>query len=45
VSAFTISHILETCLRPRGGTSLSVRDPAGNCVELASPRLWGLADA
>jgi catechol 2,3-dioxygenase-like lactoylglutathione lyase family enzyme len=27
---------------PRGGTSLYVRDPAGNSVELASPRLWGL---
>ena len=30
---------------PRGGRSLYVRDPAGNCVELASPRLWGFADA
>ena len=29
---------------PRGGTSLYFRDPAGNSVELASPRLWGLAD-
>jgi catechol 2,3-dioxygenase-like lactoylglutathione lyase family enzyme len=29
---------------PRGGRSLYVRDPAGNCVELASPKLWGLAD-
>jgi catechol 2,3-dioxygenase-like lactoylglutathione lyase family enzyme len=27
---------------PRGGKSLYVRDPAGNSVELASPRLWGL---
>lgn len=26
---------------PRGGRSLYVRDPAGNSVELASPRLWG----
>ena len=26
---------------PRGGQSLYVRDPAGNSVELASPRLWG----
>lgn len=30
---------------PRGGRSLYVRDPAGNCVELASPKLWGFADA
>jgi len=29
---------------PRGGTSLYLRDPAGNCVELASPKLWGLPD-
>ena len=29
---------------PRGGRSLYMRDPAGNCVELASPRLWGLAE-
>ena len=29
---------------PRGGRSLYLRDPAGNCVELASPKLWGLAD-
>lgn len=26
---------------PRGGRSLYVRDPAGNSVELASPRIWG----
>jgi catechol 2,3-dioxygenase-like lactoylglutathione lyase family enzyme len=25
---------------PRGAQSLYVRDPAGNSVELASPRLW-----
>jgi catechol 2,3-dioxygenase-like lactoylglutathione lyase family enzyme len=30
---------------PRGGRSLYVRDPAGNCVELASPKLWGFPDA
>jgi catechol 2,3-dioxygenase-like lactoylglutathione lyase family enzyme len=29
---------------PRGGRSLYVRDPAGNSVELASPKLWGLAE-
>jgi catechol 2,3-dioxygenase-like lactoylglutathione lyase family enzyme len=30
---------------PRGGRSLYLRDPAGNSVELASPGIWGLADA
>jgi catechol 2,3-dioxygenase-like lactoylglutathione lyase family enzyme len=30
---------------PRGGRSLYVRDPAGNSVELASPRIWGLPEA
>jgi catechol 2,3-dioxygenase-like lactoylglutathione lyase family enzyme len=29
---------------PNGGRSLYVRDPAGNSIELASPRLWGLSD-
>jgi catechol 2,3-dioxygenase-like lactoylglutathione lyase family enzyme len=29
---------------PRGGRSLYFRDPAGNSLELASPRIWGLAD-
>ena len=29
---------------PRGGRSLYIRDPAGNCVELASPKLWELED-
>ena len=29
---------------PRGGRSLYIRDPAGNCVELASPKLWGFRD-
>lgn len=27
---------------PRGGSSLYVRDPAGNSVELAPSRIWGL---
>jgi catechol 2,3-dioxygenase-like lactoylglutathione lyase family enzyme len=27
---------------PNGGRSLYLRDPAGNSIELASPRLWGL---
>jgi catechol 2,3-dioxygenase-like lactoylglutathione lyase family enzyme len=28
---------------PRGGSSLYVRDPAGNSVELAPARIWGLS--
>ncbi len=27
---------------PQGGKSIYFRDPAGNSVELATPRLWGL---
>jgi catechol 2,3-dioxygenase-like lactoylglutathione lyase family enzyme len=27
---------------PQGGTSLYVRDPAGNSIELATPKIWGL---
>ena len=29
---------------PRGGRSFYFRDPAGNSVELASPRIWGLPE-
>jgi len=29
---------------PGGGRSLYVRDPAGNSVEFASPRIWGLCE-
>ena len=29
---------------PRGGRSFYVRDPAGNSVELATPRIWGMPD-
>jgi catechol 2,3-dioxygenase-like lactoylglutathione lyase family enzyme len=29
---------------PRGGGSLYIRDPAGNSVELASPKIWGLPE-
>jgi catechol 2,3-dioxygenase-like lactoylglutathione lyase family enzyme len=36
---------IETEIRwPNGGRSLYVRDPAGNSIELATPRLWGLAE-
>ena len=29
---------------PNGGRSLYFRDPAGNCLELASPLVWGMAE-
>ncbi|HSA82813.1 MAG TPA: VOC family protein [Geminicoccaceae bacterium] len=29
---------------PRGGCSFYFRDPAGNSLELATPRIWGLPD-
>jgi catechol 2,3-dioxygenase-like lactoylglutathione lyase family enzyme len=28
---------------PRGGRSIYFRDPAGNCLEFAEPRIWKLA--
>ena len=28
---------------PNGGRSIYFRDPAGNCLEFAEPRIWGLA--
>ena len=27
---------------PAGGRSIYFRDPAGNCLEFAEPRIWGL---
>jgi catechol 2,3-dioxygenase-like lactoylglutathione lyase family enzyme len=29
---------------PRGGRSFYCRDPAGNSIELATPRIWGLPE-
>lgn len=29
---------------PGGGRSLYLRDPAGNSVELGTPRIWGIAE-
>lgn len=29
-------------LWPQGGRSLYFRDPAGNCLEIATPKIWGL---
>jgi catechol 2,3-dioxygenase-like lactoylglutathione lyase family enzyme len=28
---------------PKGGRSIYFRDPAGNCLEIAEPQIWGLA--
>ena len=28
---------------PQGGRSIYFRDPAGNCIEFAEPKIWGLA--
>jgi catechol 2,3-dioxygenase-like lactoylglutathione lyase family enzyme len=28
---------------PEGGRSIYFRDPAGNCLEFAEPRIWGLS--
>lgn len=28
---------------PAGGRSIYFRDPAGNCLEFAEPRIWGLS--
>lgn len=30
---------------PNGGHSLYFRDPAGNSIELATPRLWGIDES
>lgn len=30
---------------PQGGRSIYFRDPAGNSVEIAEPRIWGLDEA
>ena len=30
---------------PNGGRSIYFRDPAGNCLELASPLIWGMAES
>src|SRR5688572_12532292 len=29
---------------PQGGTSLYLRDPAGNSIELATPKIWGFSN-
>jgi catechol 2,3-dioxygenase-like lactoylglutathione lyase family enzyme len=37
-------EIEKDVLWPKGGRSLYFRDPAGNCLELASPLVWGIED-
>jgi catechol 2,3-dioxygenase-like lactoylglutathione lyase family enzyme len=36
--------IEQTVAWPRGGRSFYFRDPAGNSLELATPRIWGLPE-
>ena len=36
--------IEATVAWPGGGRSIYVRDPAGNSVEFAEPRIWGFAE-
>ena len=36
--------IEQTVDWPRGGRSFYFRDPAGNSLELATPRIWGLPE-
>ena len=45
------SHLQENGIQiekdvawPKGGRSLYFRDPAGNCLEFASPLIWGMAE-
>jgi catechol 2,3-dioxygenase-like lactoylglutathione lyase family enzyme len=40
-AGITIEHEQEW---PRGGRSFYFRDPAGNSLEIATPRIWGLPD-
>ena len=37
-------EIEKEVLWPKGGRSIYFRDPAGNCLELASPLVWGMAE-
>lgn len=37
-------EIEQDVLWPSGGRSLYFRDPAGNCLEFASPLVWGMAE-
>ncbi len=37
-------RIEKEVMWPKGGRSLYFRDSAGNCLELASPLVWGMRD-
>ena len=37
-------QIEKDAVWPGGGRSLYFRDPAGNCLELASPLIWGIPE-
>ena len=37
-------EIEKDALWPKGGRSLYFRDPAGNCLEFASPLVWGMEE-
>src|SRR5437016_780664 len=37
-------EIEKDVLWPNGGRSLYFRDPVGNCLELASPLVWGMEE-
>ena len=37
-------EIEKDALWPKGGRSLYFRDPAGNCLEFASPLVWSIAE-
>ena len=37
-------EIEKDMLWPNGARSIYFRDPAGNCLELASPLIWGMED-
>ena len=39
------TKIEQDVLWPKGGRSLYFRDPAGNCLEFASPLVWGMPEA
>ena len=35
---------IEKEIRSQGGRSIYFRDPSQNCLEIASPRIWGLPE-
>jgi len=37
-------EIEKDVLWPNGGRSIYFRDPAGNCLEFASPLVWGISE-